>query len=394
MEQVAERIEAWEATGLIDPATASRLRLAEAERSAEPTAAAQSQTGRSSAGHASPRRGPTSMASIFGPGVTIGEMFAYLGGTFLLGAYETFVFRPASVDGPQYLAMTTGPAAAAVALALFGLYLRSGDARRRRAAGVMFALAVLHVGVAGASLGSMASLGWPAVGVVGAAVATVAAIGVRLLHPALLTQVALLASITSFAGLSISWLQAVAFPPQDFDISGQLALQAGPNPLILVAISAAWWLALAVIIGLIGLREAGMADDDAVAGRRAAVTRLWAGLVAVIGLASAVTRSSYDSAAGYARAIEPWVGDLAIILLAAILVERAFRRDASTYVYAAALGLMIALTDFNFTYLSSSTDVGLLIEGIILLVAGIGADRLRRRIGRVEPAPTAQIATG
>jgi hypothetical protein len=124
------------------------------------------------------------------------------------------------------------------------------------------------------------------------------------------------------------------------------------------------------------------------------VTRLWAGLVAVIGLASAVTRSSYDSAAGYARAIEPWVGDLAIILLAAILVERAFRRDASTYVYAAALGLMIALTDFNFTYLSSSTDVGLLIEGIILLVAGIGADRLRRRIGRVEPAPTAQIATG
>ena len=34
MDLVAERIEAWEAAGLIDPATASRLRLAEAERSA------------------------------------------------------------------------------------------------------------------------------------------------------------------------------------------------------------------------------------------------------------------------------------------------------------------------------------------------------------------------
>ena len=336
----------------------------------------------------------SSMTTIFGPGVTIGEMFGYLGGTFLLGAYETFVFQPASVDGTAYVPMTIGSAAAAVALVLLGLYLRSGDARRRRAAGVMFALAVLHVGVAGASFASMANLEWPAAGVVGRCRLAAAAIGVRLLHPALLTQVALLASITSFAALSISWLQAAVFPTPEFDNSGGLTPQAGPNPLILVAISVVWWLVLAVIIGLIGLREARMADDDAAAGRRAALTRLWAGLVAVLGLVSSITRSTYNAAGGYGRVIEPWIGDLAIIVLAAVLVERAFRRDASTYVYAAALALILALTDFNFSYLSSSRELGLLIEGVILLVAGVGADRLRRRIGRTEVASNAQVAVG
>ena len=71
-------------------------------------------------------------------------------------------------------------------------------------------------------------------------------------------------------------------------------------------------------------------------------------------------------------------------------VERAFRRDANTFVYTAALGLMVALSDFNFTYLSSSTELGLLIEGTILLGAGFAADRLRRRIG--HPAPEPEIA--
>ena len=40
-----------------------------------------------------------------------------------------------------------------------------------------------------------------------------------------------------------------------------------------------------------------------------------------------------------------------------------------------------ALTDFNFSYLSESRDVGLVIEGVILLGVGFAADRLRRRIG-------------
>ena len=92
------------------------------------------------------------------------------------------------------------------------------------------------------------------------------------------------------------------------------------------------------------------------------------------------------------RVIEPWIADLALLVLAAVLVQRAFRRDASTFVYAAALGLIIALTDFNFTYLSSSTEVGLLIEGVILLGAGVTADRLRRRIGHPQPEPEPEAA--
>jgi len=111
---------------------------------------------------------------------------------------------------------------------------------------------------------------------------------------------------------------------------------------------------------------------DPATGRRAAMTRLWAGITAVVGLAMAVSQSAYDpQTAEYGRVLEPWIGDLALVVLAMILVERAFRRGANTFVYAAALALVIALTDFNFSYLTDSTEVGLLIEGLILLGAGL-----------------------
>jgi hypothetical protein len=75
-----------------------------------------------------------------------------------------------------------------------------------------------------------------------------------------------------------------------------------------------------------------------------------------------------------------------ILIVCAVLVERGFRREASVYVYPAALGVIIAATDLNATYLSDTIEIGLLIEGGILIAAGILADRLRRRIG-VRPAP-------
>jgi hypothetical protein len=384
MDQVLDRIAAWEAAGLIDAATAERLRAAEAAQSRREAADAKPAAG------ATAPRGPSSVAAIFGPGVTIGEMFAYLGGAFLLGAYEVFVVRAAGFGAGSDMPVAIGWAVAAIALGIAGLVLRNGDDRRRRAAGVMFALSVVHAGSAGAAVASVAGIEWPGAGVIGALVSSAVAIGLRLVHPALLTQVALLASLTTFAGLSLRWLESVVVPQRQFNDIGDPIPVGGLDPLLLVVASAVWWLALALIVGLIGLREANTADEDPAAGRRAALTRLWAGLVAVIGLATAVTRSdyNYDPAAGsYGRVIEPWIGDLAILVLAAILVERAFRRDASTFVYAAALGLMIALSDFNFTYLSSSTELGLLIEGVILLGAGVAADRLRRRIGRAEQEP-------
>ncbi len=385
MDQVLERIAAWETAGLIDPATAARLRLAEAELQPEPGAPAGTAMGVSAAAAGSPaRRSPTSINSVFGPGVTLGEMFAYLGGAFLLSAFETFVVRLAGSQDRFEVPIAIGSMVAGVFLTVFGLNLMNGDARRRRAAGVLFALAVAHVGAAGAALAVVGGAGWPVVGVIGAGLATVAAIGLRTLHPAVLTQVALLTSATSLAGATLSWLEQLVVPERRFDDStGLPILQGGaPDPIVLIAVSAAWWLVLAVIVGLLGLREAAAADRDPVAGRRASVTRLWAGLVAVIGLATAITRSDYSSSGDFGRVVEPWIGELAILVLAGVLVERAFRREASTYVYAAALGLMIALSDFNFSYLSSSAELGLLIEGLILLAAGFGADRLRRRLGR------------
>ena len=70
--------------------------------------------------------------------------------------------------------------------------------------------------------------------------------------------------------------------------------------------------------------------------------------------------------------------------MSAVLVERAFRRDATAYIYPAALGLIIALSDANVSYLSGGTEVALLVEGLILLGVGLAADRLRRRIGAAE----------
>jgi hypothetical protein len=257
----------------------------------------------------------------------------------------------------------------------------------------VFALAVVHIAAAVAAGAEGSGFRWPAVGAIGAGVAALAAFGYRLIHPSLLTQVALLASGTSFAALLLSWLESVVVPQAVHGDFGDVAPPGGPDPVVLVVVSAIWWLGVAVIIGLVGLAEARTSDEDPAAGRRAALTRLWAGLVAVIGFATAVTRQGriftgvVETGNDFGRIIEPWIADMAILILAAILVERAFRRDASTFVYAAALGLIIALTDFNFTYLSTRTEVGLLIEGVILLGAGVGADRLRRRIGREEPEP-------
>ena len=132
---------------------------------------------------------------------------------------------------------------------------------------------------------------------------------------------------------------------------------------------------------------------------RAAVTRFWAGLLAVIGLATSISRSAPLANGDYGRVLEPIIGDIALLILSAILVERAFRRDATSYIYAAALGLIVALTDFNVSYLSDSTSVALLVEGLILLGVGIGADRLdggsaRRSRGSPRDVGVADPSTG
>ena len=319
---------------------------------------------------------------MFGPSVTISEVFAYLGGAFLLAAWSSFMARTES-GGEAGVVLGAMALLAAGVLGAMGLALRGGSERMSRAAGVAFLLVASYAAVAAAAFGSAAGLEWPLNGVVASAVGLTTAIALRVVHPSVLTQVGVLGWLTALVGSTLSWLQVTLFP-EEFSPDTGLPIAAGPDPLILVAATAVWWLVTAVAIALIGLREARIADRDADpgAGRRAAISRFWAGILAVVGLASAVTRSAAFADGEYGRVVEPWIGDLALLVLAAILVERAFRRDATSFIYAAALGLMIALSDFNLTYLSDTTEAALLFEGLILLAVGFAADRLRRRIGR------------
>lgn len=360
----------WEAAGLIDAATAERIRAWQltAQAGAE-------------ASRVSPEtsRRPSVVGAIFGPGIGIGELFTYLGAIFLLAATDAFIVRIAGAQTRSEAAFAVGAAVQAAILFAIGYRLRGGDQRRSRAAGVAFLVASIHAGAAGGFASEVANLGWPVAGIIAAAGALAVAGLSRLLHPGLLTQTAVLGSITALAGAILAWIEQTLIPPLVVD-SGASVADTGPDPLLLVLGSAAWWLATAIVIGLIGLREARQVARDPTATRRAGLTRLWAGLVAVGGFSSAVTRTDALADGSFGRVVEPWVGDLAILVLAAILIERAFRRDDSAYVLPAALGMIIALTDFNFSYLTDGPEVGLFVEGLILLAVGLGAQRLRKLI--------------
>lgn len=150
---------------------------------------------------------------------------------------------------------------------------------------------------------------------------------------------------------------------------------------------AAWWLLFGLGVGYLGLLEQrrARAFDDGTAYRRAALTRLWAGLAAVVGLSVAMRMDEMTSEYVSVRVVPPVLGDVAILLLCAVLIERAFRREATPFLWAAALGMVIALTDLNVSYIAGNTWVALLIEGAILLAVGVSADHLRRVVRGPRP---------
>jgi hypothetical protein len=377
MSDASAHIGAWEAAGLIDHATADRLRAAEVDAAELPDAGEDTSVG-----------GPRSAAAaMFGPGVTIPEVFGYLGGAFLVAAWSAFMARTAGSSANSEVALGIMALIAAAALAGLGSWLRGRGERATRAAGVAFLVATSYAAAAAASFGSGAGIEWPTIAVVSAAAALAVAAILRMLHPSVLTEVGVLVWLTALAASGLAWIQSSFFADTFADDTGS----SGPDPMLLVVGSAAWWLATAVVIGLIGLGEArfGERTDDPASMRRAAVSRFWAGLVAVIGLAMAVSRSAPLPTGEYGRVLEPWIGILAMLILSAVLLERAFRRDATSYVYAAALGLIVALTDLNVSYLSADTEIALLIEGLILLGVGVAADRLRRRVGGFDDEPPA-----
>jgi hypothetical protein len=402
MDPVLARIDAWQQAGLLDPVTAARLRADEAGRTADAgrtAGAGPASTADPSASLAQPsgqrrERKGVSAADVLGPAPPVPEMFAYLGVGFLLAAWTAFVAR---LEGDGSLAVVGGGLLiAAVVLASVGLVLRAGDDRRRRGAGMAFLGAILYsVGAAAGFLSSL-NVSGSAEYVILAIIGLVVAAAVRFIHAGLLTQFGLIASITALAGAVLTWLRDVV-TPNTFTDEGQ-PIGPTPDPLVLILVGAATWLLVALGLGLLALREANASRDSAAApgapGRRATLTRIWAGTIAVGGLASALSTSDQLANGDYGRVVAPWIMDAALLVLAAILVERAFRRHAGAFLFAAGIALIIALTDFNFSYLSSSPELGLLTEGALLLGVGFGADRLRRRLpgGPPDPAPADPLA--
>jgi len=369
----------WQAAGLIDAAFADRLRTS---------------AGGTKAGQPAAPDAPSPLGSFFGPSPTVGEMFAYLGAAFLLGAWLTYL--GSVIGGLNREAISAaGLGLATLVMVGLGISLARGDARRRRAAGIAFVVATALAAGAAAFVVQIDvlrnTLQAEAPSVVIALVSVAAAIAFRRYLPAVATQLGFLVALTALAGAVLLWLQALVVPvDQGVQGVGPCCPSQPSTPVGLVLGAAVWWLLVALLVGILGLREEGHAADDPGAARRAAVIRFWAGIVAIVGLATTLSQSGTDASGNYVRILEPWVADLAILILAIVLIERAFRRGSTVFILAGAIGLITAFTDYNFSYLAESIYIGLLIEGVILLAVGFGADRLRRRVDR--PTPAAQPA--
>jgi hypothetical protein len=366
--EILARIEAWQAAGLIDPPTAERLRVAEAE-------ARDTSTGQKYA--------VATASALFGPGISVAEMFAYVGGGFLLAAWYAFIGRLADELPMGDVTWSIGAVVVAILLGVMGLRIRAGSPRMSRAAGTAFVASAAQFGVAAYTfvdeLVNRAGAGQGgdiAPALAGAAALLAAAVVYRYLHPALLTQIGLVGAILASSAAIMRWLEPILFGGGAFDpVDG--SGQESPVRVILIAIG---WGATSVVLGLIGLREARSSASGA--GSRAAITRFVAGMTAILGTTGAVMATGSLGADEYGRLIPAAVGDAALIAVSAVLLERAFRRATSAFVYPAALGVIIGLSDLNATYLAEATgnEFALLVEGLILLGAGLVFDRLRRRV--------------
>jgi MFS family permease len=386
MSDIAARIDAWERAGLIDPATATRLRAAEATEAGAATDELAATRPIVAPEPTHPRL--LGIGSAFGPTASIAEMFAYLGAAFLIAAYSTFVSRVAEGSRDRDAVFTGGAALLTVVVVVIGAWLAGRDERSRRGGGVLFLVAVGGAAITANFLTQLLGWTWGAGPELFVAVVAVGvAIVLRSFLPALATHLGLLGAIT-LAGAAVLDVARRAIGGRLTDsVGGGYDPDSVPRVASLaedVLLPLAGWLIVALVIGLIGLREGRRREPSAEV--RASLSRFWAGMVAISGTWSSVSASGYLGPKDYGRILEPWIGDAIVGVVVAVLVERAIRRDTAAYIIPAAIGLIAALTDLNFRYLTDSTELGLLLEGAILLGVGFAADRVRRRLGHARPA--------
>src|SRR6185295_13238683 len=90
---------------------------------------------------------PSAVSALFGPGVSIGEMFGYIGAAFLLSAWTAFLARIGGSGSNAPFVLGVGSLLAAVVLGGLGAWLARGSDRFRRGGGVAFFVAAGLVGV-------------------------------------------------------------------------------------------------------------------------------------------------------------------------------------------------------------------------------------------------------
>jgi hypothetical protein len=358
--QVLERIAAWEAAGLIESETAERLRAAEAAvESAEPNS----------------RAVGAGVASWFR--FNVAELFGYLGIGFLMAAYYWGVSKVVGETWEHGTGWAIGTGLAAIVYVVAGYVARDRDDAAGRAAGPLLLVGGFQVFVAVMFLFQDIPSASDIAPVVATLVWLAAALLARRALAALPTQSGLLAAIVSFAWAVAGWVGPIVFGRTIFEYGAVDAQANLLRPIVFIA----WMLGTAGVVGFLGEREARQVAEDPGAGRRAALTRFWAAMTAVIGTAFGVVGQAPGF---YGRDLEPFVGDAILVLVACALVALAMRLHATSYLLPAGLGVVVALTDLNGQYVADELGLGpaLLLEGVALLAVGYGTELMRRRLAR------------
>lgn len=367
---VIRRIDEWEASGLIDPVTANRLREVEANAVPEPEAAV-----------------PLPPATGRALGVAAVELFIYLGAAFVLGAWYALIASaaPEGADSAAWFG-AAGLIAAAV-LGVTGALLARHDQRSRRAAGVVFLAALPNLGAGVFQIANtLHHEEWvdaPTNALVASVVVLTAAFLARRFAPSLTTQLGLAVSAATAAWFALSWLDAVLFAHQELAAFGE-ALDP-TTALVRVLLTLAWWWAVAAAMAVLLI----ILDPKPRTEGRTLLGRIAAGTTAVLGTTLAVL-IRYDWVEGSSLAgqpvLEPFVGALVILAVSGILIWLAVKRSSVGYLWPGGLGVFIALTWMNAEYLAveSLLWLALLVEAVVLFGVAFGVHRMGRQLRPAE----------